>query len=598
MRRTVLSLIAWLVLWAFPGTYAYSEQTAPTIHHLSLASLEAKGIQENVTLPHQVTAGKLEGTKLSYRLHLDLDQLPEKPLGIYVPKLSMSGEAFVNGQSLGACAIGTLETLRCMHRPHLFIAPPVYWQQGRNEIRFEIYTDTTEINGLSSVWVGDAAVLRRDFYQWRQFISVDLLTTLSWVCALLGALGIAASLVLRQRSIYFWFALATLTNVAANILSLMDVAPFDPRGFTWAVSASRFVSVPLGMLTYLAWFDKLRPSLRNGALIYSLIGVILIAATNSDRTLLALLYGPLFIAAFALIACMANWSWKSSKASHWVGFGLAIIIFTAGIHDWKKLLGMDAFENIYLLTFAGSAFSVVLGVAAIGILASSLIESEKLRLNLEDRVSERTKALIQAHEVLLESEVKRAQTQGRELLLRDVHDGFGSQLVSAQMLLRASKLKQEEIETLLQECIDDLHLVIDISSSTAEQFRDMLLDFKTRFSRRLVDSPTQLHWDFKNQDWPQISRTTALHILRILQEALANALKHSKASNIWITASFDKPSQVLHLKIVDDGIGLPANIRFGRGLNNMVSRARSLGSEVKITGANPGTSVELQIGIA
>jgi len=351
----------------------------------------------------------------------------------------------------------------------------------------------------------------------------------------------------------------------------------------------------LGMLAYLAWFDKLRPSFRNAALVYSLIGTILIGLTNSEKTFLALLYGPLFIAAIVLIAGMANWSWKSRKAYHWIGFSPSIFIFAAGTHDLKKLLGVDAFQEIYLLTFAGSAFSIVMGVAAVSILATSLLESETLRAKLEDRVTERTKELIQAHESLLESEILKAQTQGRKLLLRDVHDGFGSQLVSAQILLRTSKLKQEEIETLLQECIDDLYLVIDISSSTVEQFRDMLIDFKTRFNQRLSASETQLHWDFKKEDWPQISRPNALHILRILHEGLTNALKHAKASNIWITASFDNLSKVLLIKVVDDGIGLPSSINSGRGLNNMSSRARNLAGELKITGADPGTSVELRL---
>jgi len=595
MRRTVLLLISWLTFWALSSAHAAGEQSAPPIHHVTVAHFQARGLQEEVALPHQLKAGKVEGTKVSYSLQLDLDQLPKTPLGVYVPKLSMSGEVFVNGQYLGACEIGALETLRCMHRPQLFIAPPIYWRLGPNEIRFDIYTDTTEINGLSAVWVGDATVLRRDFYQWRQFVSVDLLATLSWICALLGALGIAASLVLRQKFIYFWFGVATLSNVVANILSLMDVAIYDPRGFAWAVSASRFVSVPLGMLACLAWFDKLRPSFRNGALVYSLIGAILIGVTNSERTLLALLYGPLFIAAIVLIACMANWSWESRKASHWIGFIPSIFIFAAGIHDLKKLLGVDAFQDIYLLTFAGSAFSMILGVAAIGILTTALLESETLRMTLEDSVTERTKELIQAQKILLASEIQIAQTQGRELLLRDVHDGFGSQLVSAHMLLRASKLKQDEIETLLQECIDDLYLVIDVSSSTVEQFRDILLDFKTRFSQRLIASETQLHWDFQNEYGPQISRTSALHILRILQEGLTNALKHAKASNIWITARFDNPSKVLLIKVVDDGIGLPSSINFGRGLNNMSSRARNLAGELKITGADPGTSVEFRL---
>ncbi len=597
MRRPVFFLIAWLALVLLPGGWAYGLLSSAPVQHLTSAQMQVNGIQEFVRLPHEFKSEEFEGNRAIYTLQVDLDHVPAEPLAIYIPKLSLAGQVFVNGQYLWACGHGSLEKLRCMHRPQLISIPAISWRVGYNEIRVEIFADTTEINGLSSIWVGDASVLRQDFFQWRQLIAVDLLIAVTWISGFLAALGFGASLVLRQKPIYFWFATATLSNVFANIFSLMDFTIFDPRVFAWLVGASRFLSVTLGFLTYLAWFEKLRPGIRNGILAYTALAIILIGLANTNRSLLALLYLPFFIVAPILIWYMFNWSSKSKNVSHWIALCSFLIVFAVGIHDLSKLMGFYAFENIFLLTFAGSAVSVALGITAIGVLASGLRESEMLRSTLEVRVVERTQELAQTHATLLKSEVERAQIQGRELLLRDVHDGFGSQLLTASMLVKASKLTQEEMETLLQECIDDLYLVIDISSATAEQFFDMMLDFKTRFSRRVIGGQARLHWDFQKGHWPQISKTTALHMLRILQEGVTNALKHSRSTNIWITASFDHSTQILRLKVVDDGTGMTMQSALGRGIHNMSKRAGILGGELTITDARPGTSVELQVGI-
>lgn len=590
--------MTWLALVFTPGVNAQGAQPFAAAQQLTTAQLQAKGLQEAVTLPHQLKPGRLEGQRINYILQVDLDKVPKEPLAIYVPKMALSGKIFVNGHDMGACAAGALENLRCMHRPQLITTPAVVWQLGRNEIRFEIYTDSTEINGLSTVWVGDADALRRDFFQQRQFFSVDSLVAVSWISALMGAFSLLTFFVLRSKPIYFWFGVTTLVNVFANIVSLMDVVVFDPRVFAWFVCASRFISVPLALVMYLAWFEKLKPRVTKAALAYGLIGVTAIGMSNTNPSLLALLYVPLLFSGVLLMCWMLNWSWKSRKPAQWTALILSGVILAAALHDLEKLLGTDAFQEIYLLSFAFTGVVVVLGSTAMGIVVKALVESEKLRVNLEVRVSERAAELSRTHAILLESEIKRTQAKERELLLRDVHDGFGSQLVTAHMLVKATQLKQAEIESLLQECIDDLYLVIDISSHTVEYFHDVLLDFQTRVSRRLMANPTRLHWDFAKENWPHVSKANALQILRILQEGLNNALKHSKSQNIWISAGFDLPSQLMRLTIVDDGVGLTVNTQFERGLKNMTERARKLGGEVKVKSTGTGTTVAFQAYIA
>lgn len=75
--------------------------------------------------------------------------------------------------------------------------------------------------------------------------------------------------------------------------------------------------------------------------------------------------------------------------------------------------------------------------------------------------------------------------------------------------------------------------------------------------------------------------TVALHLYRIAQEAVTNAVKHSGAKNILI--SLDRNKTQTCVSVQDDGKGFVARKRGkGLGLHMMRYRANSLGGELKI----------------
>jgi signal transduction histidine kinase len=89
---------------------------------------------------------------------------------------------------------------------------------------------------------------------------------------------------------------------------------------------------------------------------------------------------------------------------------------------------------------------------------------------------------------------------------------------------------------------------------------------------------------------------TAVHLFRIIQEAVNNAVRHGKARHIAITLKPKRGS--IMLTVADDGIGLPDEIdpKKGLGLSIMRHRARMIGAELVIK-KNPkgGTSVICQL---
>jgi signal transduction histidine kinase len=90
-----------------------------------------------------------------------------------------------------------------------------------------------------------------------------------------------------------------------------------------------------------------------------------------------------------------------------------------------------------------------------------------------------------------------------------------------------------------------------------------------------------------------VETSVALHVYRIAQEAINNAIKHASATRITVTADFTAENKVLSIE--DDGCGFDPNGDHGpsSGMSLMPYRAAMIGGTLNITSQpNAGTKVE------
>ena len=81
--------------------------------------------------------------------------------------------------------------------------------------------------------------------------------------------------------------------------------------------------------------------------------------------------------------------------------------------------------------------------------------------------------------------------------------------------------------------------------------------------------------------------------MRIVQEAIANIIKHAHASEIVISAKLC--GTCIKVSITDNGIGFDMNtIKKGRGLKNLQNRASILKAELSIQ-SDHAQGVQLQL---
>ena len=231
-------------------------------------------------------------------------------------------------------------------------------------------------------------------------------------------------------------------------------------------------------------------------------------------------------------------------------------------------------------------------------------ESEKALRNfnaeLEARVKDRTLVLEQetARRQQLEEKILQINEREQNRLGQDLHDDLGQQLAGIGMLseVLASQLHSElhpsavdaaRIQTLLSESITTTR---DLAKSfyPVELERGGLIlalqDLAVRTERlaKICCSVTgESHFHFQ--------KSSEIHLFRIVQEAISNALKHGDAAKIEINCQ--AKDGVWTLTVTDDGSGFAPSEHLdgiGMGLNIFQFRARLIGAKIDVRKGNEG----------
>jgi DNA-binding LacI/PurR family transcriptional regulator/signal transduction histidine kinase len=87
----------------------------------------------------------------------------------------------------------------------------------------------------------------------------------------------------------------------------------------------------------------------------------------------------------------------------------------------------------------------------------------------------------------------------------------------------------------------------------------------------------------------------ALHLYRIVQEALGNAVRHARAGRIRVGLSLDR--EAVSVEVEDDGVGIGASSgeEGGMGLHILKYRASVIGGELRIRSTERGTAVSCRV---
>jgi signal transduction histidine kinase len=185
-------------------------------------------------------------------------------------------------------------------------------------------------------------------------------------------------------------------------------------------------------------------------------------------------------------------------------------------------------------------------------------------------------------------------TAERHRLMHDMHDGLGSALTTSLAMLDQGNLDSAELRSLLLDSVDDLRAVIDSLEPLDGDLTSVLATLRFRLGKRLELAGIGLAWDM--QDLPTLSwlgPSQALQLMRIVQEALTNVLKHARATHMQISARCS--GRFIEVCITDNGCGFETTTAStGRGLRHLAQRAASLNGSVVIE-SRPGTGTTVRL---
>ena len=219
--------------------------------------------------------------------------------------------------------------------------------------------------------------------------------------------------------------------------------------------------------------------------------------------------------------------------------------------------------------------------------------------SLEDRLQAREAELRESHQRLREVEHRQILSQERQRLMQDMHDGMGSSLTSALRVVESGQMDKVDVAHVLKGCIDDLKLAIDSMEPVQADLLLLLAMLRFRLGSRLQKTGIALLWEV--QDIPALEWLEpkySLQILRILQEAFTNIIKHAEATEIRVTTDAD--ADTVMVTIADNGVGFEVERAIkggGKGLPSQMRRAQTVGAEIRWKSDGTGTRFTLRLSI-
>ena len=216
-------------------------------------------------------------------------------------------------------------------------------------------------------------------------------------------------------------------------------------------------------------------------------------------------------------------------------------------------------------------------------LASSLDQIDGVNETLRQKLSAQEQELSALHlkDRMRMTQAAREDERGR--LMRDLHDGLSGHLVSIIALSQAQTANPAAIERAARSALDDLRLVVNSLDLDDSDLILALAGLRERLEPQLRRLGVALDWSMEKL--PQVTGVTpgnALSILRILQEAITNALKHGEPSRISVHGATrgDGAATIVIRNAVREPAATDIADDRGHGLRNMARRAETLGGEV------------------
>jgi len=456
---------------------------------------------------------------------------------------------------------------------------------------------------LPELLIGSHAELQTHYLRLRFFGKSVVLAVVA-ATVVLGLLVLGLFLFRPRETAYGWFALTLLIWSWHTAHDQIEHIPIDNRHVWFATSylslgwfvvvatifVHRFLGLKLRRVEWLLWLLGIVGS-----------AVVLNRAQSCGNCFYPVVQSgwvPIIILlGFYLVLRLMLHARRDPRPEYLWLLPTAWVASAVGVRDYLWEIGVLPWGTTYYLAHASALVLVVFAVIMLRRYASALNESELLNRELEVRVARKADELERKHQDLRQTERQHTRLAERELIMRDMHDTLGGNLVQALAIMDTDE-QASDARDAVERCLIDLRVILDTSELDGGDVIPLIAAFRHRVERGLRRAGIEM--TLRMDDLPVcafLRGSESLHLLRILQEAINNVVKHARAKRICLNIGCELTSPAaLVVSVCDDGVGVQADQSApGRGMSNMQWRAQTIGATVTHLQGNPGTDVVIRL---
>jgi signal transduction histidine kinase len=474
---------------------------------------------------------------------------------------------------------------------------PLLLTPGRNVLHIRVEAVPGIRQGLTRVTIAQGPS-GRPLYESRYTIQVTTLFMFG-AAALLSAL-LAAAFWLRERgaTTLLWFAVTALAWAVA--------------AFPWLHGALASTAVFHGALAFTVRYAYAAPMLVLCLRVagkrwpvaeatlwgFTAAGLGLAWILSEDRLGLVITYWSVAYlgALFALLVVLIGSHERQRSWASWLLAAALVLALLLNARDLAWWMGWIDYDSYQLAHFHIPLVLFAIGATIIDRHFQAVAAVERAKLELEDRVDQKTREIEANYARVREAEREKALARERQRIMADMHDGLGSSLVALLGAVQSGKAGLLEVERRLLDAMQELRLAVDALEPTDGDLSVILGNVRHRMRGAIESSTVRFQWQVGElPQLPSLTPKAVLAIQRIVLEALTNSLRHARARDVTVSTQMD--GSWLQIGVSDDGIGFDeASITPGRGLQSLRQRARSLGGAVEIRSSRgAGTRVTLRL---
>lgn len=537
------------------------------------------------------------------RWHYVCSQPQKIPITLVINNINMAGQIYLNHELLWQDQRLVEPLSRSWNMPCYWNLPASSLKQGENVLWIRVIGVKTQASGLGKVIldIPDRAIpLYQDFWFRQQTLGFfNFIFSLT-----LGLISLLVWLFYREDKVFGWFALSALAWVLIIGNTLIVTPPFGLE--TLQIARINIIAIfAYSVFSYLyAWRFAQQKFPRIEKVLYLLLGCIILFGVFLPDSVLAAYFSIGFITAILLL--LLNFisypfiAYCSKKTEAYLLAAVFLIYIVVIVHDSLSLFKTG---NPFSWTPYTSSLETLL-VATILAMRQSNNLRRIARFNriLEERVVQAKNELATSLNTQHQLELENTKLQERIHLAHDLHDGLGSSLVRSMALIGQSKsnLSNQQFLSMLKLLRDDLRQIIDNGSSAGAKVPETptlwVAPIRYRFVQIFDELDIHSSWQVPEYWRIQPSSLQCLTLLRVIEEALTNTIKHSQAKNVSIRLHWN--AQHLILEIEDDGIGFdPNHVQrdLHVGLQSMCIRMKRIGGDFEIFSKSGQTKIKASL---